>query len=375
MFRTLILSAWTLLHLYVLWRASSAPPVGRLVPRRLLAAVGAAVWASYLVLRLADLPREAPPWSWMDLAALHWLVVLFLTAIPLLAVDLLTLGGFLLRRRLPLLRGLALLAGLLLSLTALLQGLRPPAVVSHQVELAGLPAGLDGTVLVALSDLHLGPERGERWLRARVAQVQAQGPDLVVLLGDTFEGHGEADGEPAAAFRLLRPRLGTWAVTGNHEFHGGESTRLLEEAGIRILRDTWVPLARGLVLAGVDDLTRRRGGRDGAAVERALTGRPPGATILLSHAPLQAERAAAAGAGLMLSGHTHGGQIWPFGYLVGLSYPLVAGRATVAGMPAIVSRGTGSWGPRMRLWRRGEILRITLRSPAAPGATPAAPPP
>ncbi|MBP7297444.1 MAG: metallophosphoesterase, partial [Acidobacteria bacterium] len=88
--------------------------------------------------------------------------------------------------------------------------------------------------------------------------------------------------------------------------------------------------------------------------------RPPGATILLSHTPWEAERAASAGVGLMLSGHTHGGQIWPFGEIVRTAYPLLAGEYIVDGMTVIVSRGAGTWGPRMRLWHSGEILRITL---------------
>ena len=84
-------------------------------------------------------------------------------------------------------------------------------------------------------------------------------------------------------------------------------------------------------------------------------------TIFVSHTPWQADRAARQGVGLMLSGHTHNGQIWPFTYIVGLRYPLLAGRYNVGGMPVIVCRGTGTWGPRMRLWSRGEILRIVLR--------------
>ena len=99
----------------------------------------------------------------------------------------------------------------------------------------------------------------------------------------------------------------------------------------------------------------------GDPIAQALEGRPPGATILLSHTPWQAERIAGAGVGLMLSGHTHGGQIWPFGYLVRSRYPLLEGRYEVDRMPVLVSRGTGTWGPRMRLWRAGEILRVTLR--------------
>ncbi len=86
--------------------------------------------------------------------------------------------------------------------------------------------------------------------------------------------------------------------------------------------------------------------------------------ILMSHSPLEAVRASEAGVDLMLSGHTHGGQIWPFNYLVRLNNPFVAGRYQVGGTAVIVSRGTGTWGPRMRLWRRGEILKIVLRSSA-----------
>jgi hypothetical protein len=113
----------------------------------------------------------------------------------------------------------------------------------------------------------------------------------------------------------------------------------------------------------VDDLTSRR--RRPAAedpVGAALAGRPPGATVLLSHSPLELERAAAAGAELVLCGHTHAGQIWPFGYLVRLSYPRFAGRYEVGGATVIVGRGTGTWGPRMRLWQRGEILKVVLRT-------------
>ncbi len=124
----------------------------------------------------------------------------------------------------------------------------------------------------------------------------------------------------------------------------------------------------GLVLAGVDDLTaRRQMAENGDPVRRALEGRPAGATLFLSHTPWQAERAAAAGAGLMVSGHTHAGQIWPFGWLVRLRYRLLEGRYEVGGMAVVVCRGTGTWGPRMRLWRPGEIVRITLKAPRREG--------
>jgi uncharacterized protein len=112
----------------------------------------------------------------------------------------------------------------------------------------------------------------------------------------------------------------------------------------------------------VDDLTaRRQFGESDDPVERALAGRPPGATVFLCHSPWEAERAAEHGVDLMLSGHTHNGQIWPFTYLVRLMYPYVTGRFAVNSMTLIVSRGTGFWGPPMRLFLPAEIVVVTLQ--------------
>lgn len=138
-----------------------------------------------------------------------------------------------------------------------------------------------------------------------------------------------------------------------------------EHNGVHVLHDSWAEVRPGLILAGIDDLTsRRRRNQTGDFIQKALQGRPAGAaTIFVSHTPWEAETVARAGAGLMLSGHTHEGQIWPFGYLVRFTHPFLAGAYEPNGMPIIVCRGTGTWGPRMRLWRRGEIARITLRAP------------
>ena len=134
------------------------------------------------------------------------------------------------------------------------------------------------------------------------------------------------------------------------------------EANIQLLRNRWVEIRPGFVLAGVDDLTTgRRNDQGGDPLAQALAGRPPGATVLLSHTPWQIEKVANTGVGLMLCGHTHGGQIWPFSYLVQYFYPFLEGQYEVGGMKVIVCRGTGTWGPRMRLWRPSEILRVTLR--------------
>jgi predicted MPP superfamily phosphohydrolase len=265
-------------------------------------------------------------------------------------------------------RGAAIVIGAVLSVIALVQGTRQPVVQNFEVQLAGLPPKLDGTVIVGLSDLHLGPLRNERWLRASVAQVQAEQPDIIVLLGDIFEGHGRPAKDLVAGLQGLKAPMGVWAVLGNHEFHGQDDgiVPLFREAGITVLRNERAMVRPGLVLAGVDDLTsNHRSGSNIDLITGTLIAQSSGATVLLSHTPWNADRAAKAGAGLMLCDHTHGGQIWPFGYLVKSVYPLLAGRYDVDGMTVIVSRGAGTWGPPMRLWKPGEIIRVTLRANVA----------
>jgi len=362
---TMLVTVGTLLQAYVFWRAASVPAIRRWVPRWALVALGVALWASLFLSFGLGHGGTGPLARMLELFGMTWLAVLFLAFVALLVTDVITGFGSRMPQRAPVLRGWALVAAGVLSVIALVQGLRPPVVRDYEVRLAGLPANLDGTVLVALSDLHLGSLLGERWLAARMAQVQTLRPDIVVLLGDLLEGHGQAEGDLLADFRRLAAPLGVWAVTGNHESHGGRSSsaRLLEDTGFPVLHDRWAEVRPGLVLAGVDDLTsRQRAHLGGDPIRQALAGRPPGATILLSHTPWEAEKAAAAGVGLMLSGHTHGGQIWPFDYLTRVFYPLLGGRYEVDGMPVIVCRGTGTWGPRMRLWRPSEILRVTLKA-------------
>jgi predicted MPP superfamily phosphohydrolase len=301
----------------------------------------------------------------LQLAGMTWMGMLLLIAISLFAVDLVTGFGFFLPRLAPSLRGAALICGLVLSLIAMAQGTRAPVVRNQDVELSGLPANLDGMVIVGLSDLHIGATLDGKWLEQRIAQVLAERPDMVVLLGDIFEGHGEPSNELTAGLKGLTAPMGVWAVLGNHEFHGRENgiVQIFRNAGIIVLRNERTTIRAGLILAGVDDLTSNyRSGLKSDLVTKSLVSPPMGATILLSHTPWNADRAAKAGAGLMLCGHTHGGQIWPFGYLVRLFYPLLEGRYDVDGMTVIVSRGAGTWGPRMRLWQPGEIIRITLKA-------------
>jgi predicted MPP superfamily phosphohydrolase len=365
MFGTILLSICTLMHSYVSWRSYSIPFVKQHVPLKIFIPLSLLLWIVLVLGRIYG-HRETGTLAYiLEILGMNWMAILFLTFLPILLIDIVTLFGFVMPSLSASLRGLALIAGLTLSAIALFQGMRPPVVQEYEVRLSGLPVEFDGTTVVALSDLHLGSLIGAGWLDARITQVEKQKPDMVVMLGDIFEGHGPPKDKLITIFHRLKPPLGVWAVAGNHEFHGRNNTgvRSMEDAGFRVLRNRWAQVQPGLVLAGVDDLTsRHRSGIKADFLSQALKDLPSGVSILLSHTPWEAEKAAGAGVDLMLSGHTHGGQIWPFDYLVRLAYPLLEGRYDVNGMPVIVMRGTGTWGPRMRLWNPGEILKVTLRS-------------
>jgi predicted MPP superfamily phosphohydrolase len=364
-FGTILISVVTLMQLYVLWRVWSLPLVQRHISGRGYLSLGLLLWALFLIGRNYGHHGQGPIAFWSELFAMNWLGALLLLTVSFLAVDALTLFGLLLRRHLPRLRGLGLTAGAVLTAAALVQGNRPPVIQDYEVRIADLPTGLEGTRIAILSDMHLGTLLGREWLKARIDQTLALKPDMVLLLGDIFEGHGTPDRELLPELRRLAAPMGTWAILGNHEFHGDTdaTAAFMQEAGFRLLRNHWTAPHPGLVLAGVENPTFSRiEDKDGDAITKVVDGRPDGALILLTHAPRHYASAASAGVDLMLSGHTHGGQIWPFGYLVAKVFPIYAGRHEVGDMNLIISRGTGSWGPRMRLWRPAEILHITLHS-------------
>ena len=365
MFGTILTSIVTIFHLYVFWRVITLTRLTRRISSGQVVLAGLVMWGLFMVGRLYGHDNPGLLAGVLEHLSMNWMAALFLTAVCFLVVDLVTGFGWLWPRQVARLRGLGLATGLLLSVIALVQGMRPPVITDYEVTLPGLSGQLDGAVIVAVSDLHLGSRLDANWLMKRVEQIESAQPDLIVLLGDIFEGHSDPSLELSAALSRLKAPLGVWAVLGNHEFHrGGESQAdVFTQNGFTVLRNRWTGIDHGLVLAGVDDLTNgQRNGQGHELLQRALAGKPAGPIILLSHSPLYANLAAEAGVGLMLSGHTHGGQIWPFNYLVQQRYPLLAGRYQIEGMTTLVCRGTGTWGPRMRLWAPAEIIRITLKS-------------
>ena len=356
----------TLLHLYISWRVGSLNWFASEPAQRMVWIASLIIWLLYLAgIRYAMVPGGKLAFLF-ERMAMDWLGILFITSTVLLALDLLTGFGLWAKPWLNELRSGAFGIAILLIVIAFIQGTRPPVISRFELSLAQLPDALDGKRVVMLSDLHLGSQFGPAWLEKRVHQIETLQPDLIVLVGDIFEGHGPLDPDFKTVFERLRAPLGVYAVTGNHEFYGDTRAAIAmsQNTGIHWLRNEMREIASGLIIAGADDLSvQQMRGEQRDIMSPLLASRTDGAIILLSHSPLQVEQASAAGAGLMLSGHTHNGQIWPFTCLVKRFFPYITGAYQVGAMTLIVGRGTGLWGPRMRLWQPGEIIEVTLRSP------------
>jgi len=241
-------------------------------------------------------------------------------------------------------------------------------VVDVEIALPKLPRELDGFTIVQLSDLHVGLTIDREFVQRVVDRTNALSPDLVALTGDLVDGNVEDLRGEAAPLGQLRARHGVFAVTGNHEYYSGADPWIAEltRLGARYLRNERVSIGQGAAsfdLAGVDDYTARGDGH-GEDLAAATGGRDPSrALVLLAHQPRQVRRAARHGVDLQLSGHTHGGQIWPWHYIVKIQQGgLLAGRYEHEGTQLYVTRGCGYWGPPVRLLAPLEITRVILRS-------------
>jgi predicted MPP superfamily phosphohydrolase len=235
------------------------------------------------------------------------------------------------------------------------------------VKLERLPRALSGFRIALLSDLHLGPVLGRRFLQAVVEKTNALKPDLVAITGDVVDMPVNLLGEDVAVLRDLKSRYGTFLATGNHEFIYGVGPWMdfFRSLGIRVLDNRHVPVGEpvGFDLAGVHDYRAKVFDSDHQPdLEKALAGRDPERElVLLAHQPKQVHEAAEAGVGLQLSGHTHGGQIFPFTFLTWLSQPYICGLHRHTDRTQIyVTRGTGFWGPPMRVLAAPEITCIVL---------------
>jgi predicted MPP superfamily phosphohydrolase len=245
---------------------------------------------------------------------------------------------------------------------------RTAAVVDVDIPIANLPKPLHGFTIAQISDVHVGPTIKRPYLEAVVDAVNRLQADLVAVTGDLVDGPVQQLAPHVEPLARLASRHGTFFVTGNHEYYSGVAGWIVElrRLGLQVLLNEHVVIERGgeaLVVAGVTD----HGGHHWLEHHRsdpqaAIAGAPADAAVklLLAHQPRSAPAAAAAGFDLQLSGHTHGGQFWPWNHFVRLQQPFTAGLYRWRSLWVYVSRGTGYWGPPKRFGAPSEITRLRL---------------
>ena len=348
-----------------------------------IAALGANIPVTLLLARLLPSPFSKA------IAGLTfcWMGLFFILLCLMLGADAVRLLSFGLRRfvlaapalpaaqQLQLMRlGGSAVAALscLLAVQALRMALCGPALVRVEVQLERLPKDLSGLTIAQISDLHVAPLLGRGYVERLVAQVQAAQPSLIAITGDLVDGSVAQLRGSVAPLAALQAPHGVYFVTGNHEYYSGADAWIAElrRLGIVVLRNERVSIGhaeQSFDLAGVDDVTAHHHlAGHGSDLQKALAGRDPKRElVLLAHQPKAIFQAAQYGVGLMLSGHTHGGQIWPFGYIVRLVQPYLAGLARLGATQIYVNRGSGFWGPPMRLWHPPELTLLTLRAATA----------
>jgi len=265
------------------------------------------------------------------------------------------------------------LAVLIVGLTAygIREAMRVPRVRRVDITLPRLDPAFDGLRIAVLTDTHYGAIDRTRWSERTVAAVNGLSADVVVHVGDIADGTvTQRRGQAAPLADVLAPHR--FYVSGNHEYYSNAQAwlELMAEFGWTSLHNQHSVLTRDgarLVFAGVDDITAGSSGEDGhhADLAAALLGtRADDPVVLLAHQPSEIGKAVGAGVDLQLSGHTHGGQIWPFHYLVRLQQPGVAGLSRHGDRTQLyTSRGAGFWGPPLRVFAPSEISLLTLRSP------------
>jgi uncharacterized protein len=268
------------------------------------------------------------------------------------------------------LAGWALLAGY-----GIREARRVPRVRRVEVPLPRLGTGLDGLRVAVLTDTHFGPIERSRWSRRVVEVVNGLEPDIACHAGDLADGTVARRRAQVAPLGDVRARYGRFYITGNHEYFGTAQAWLdhMAELGWTPLHNRAELVKRDgdqLVVAGVDDATAASSGQPGhgADLAAALRELPAGTdpelpVLLLAHQPKQVGAAVDAGVDLQISGHTHGGQIWPFHYLVRLDQPVLHGLSRHGERTRLyTSRGTGFWGPPLRVFAPAEITLLTLRA-------------
>ena len=255
----------------------------------------------------------------------------------------------------------------LITLAGYVMARRVAPVVRVSVPLAGLPAELEGFTIAQISDIHVGPTIKRAFVEAIVRRVNRLEADLIAITGDLVDGSVLDLAHHTQPLADLESRHGTYFVTGNHEYYSGAHSWVheLRRLGARVLMNEHVVLdhdGAALAIAGVTDYSAHHFDASHRSDPHAAVQGAPGdaVKVLLAHQPRSAESAEKAGYHLQLSGHTHGGQFWPWNLFVRLQQPFTAGLNRLGGMWVYINRGTGYWGPPMRFGVPSEITLIRL---------------
>ena len=240
-------------------------------------------------------------------------------------------------------------------------------VKKFNVVLNGLPEIFKGFNIVQISDLHLGQMMTKQKLQQIVGQVNNLKPDLIAITGDLADGSVEKLLQEANPLKDLKAKKGVYFVTGNHEYYSGveEWTDAIKKMGIKVLNNKNIKIKKEddyFYLAGVTDHEGERfGPKHAADFEKTFSGlKKDKKKILLAHQPIAVQKASQYDTDLVLAGHTHGGQVWPFNYFVYLQQPYLKGFYDYQGTKLYVNQGTGCWGPPIRLGSKNEITQIIL---------------
>ncbi|MSQ44208.1 MAG: metallophosphoesterase [Chloroflexi bacterium] len=371
-FLAVVLSIWGALHGYAYVRLVRDP----VLPPDVAPVVVMAMAAGAVAVLLAFSRALPPPWAGrVHRIAFTWLGSIFIIDVLLLIGEVLLLamrvtGVATAFDPLDVARGRAattVLIAIAAIFTALRNGATPVPVRRVDVRPDAWPHTLDGMTIAVISDLHVAPGTSPAYVHDIVDRTNALGPDIIALCGDLVDGPVTALADAVRPLGDLRARLGTFAVTGNHEFFSDAPAwvAFLRQLGIDVLENDRRTVGTGdatFDVAGVPDFMAGRFGSDSAPrLADALDGRDMRLpVILLAHQPRQFDEAAALGVTLQVSGHTHGGQIWPFTLLLRLVDHRVAGLYRQGRSLLYVSRGVRYWGPPMRLGAPHELSLLTL---------------
>ena len=314
--------------------------------------------------------RRGDAWAfvtWLTLGFLSWLLVLTLARDVGLAVASFTLPSTELAEW-SRISAMSVIGGtILITLIGYFMARRVAPVVKVDVPVKDLPEALEGFTIAQISDIHVGPTIKRPFVEKMVARVNRLNADVIAITGDIVDGSVRELSHHTAPLAGLSARHGTYAVTGNHEYYSGAGQWVaeLERLGTHVLMNEHVVIEKdgaSLALAGVTDFSAHRfDPSQSSDPQRAVSGAPHDAVkVLLAHQPRSAAAAAKAGYDLQLSGHTHGGQFWPWNFFVRLQQPFTAGLNKLGKMWVYINRGTGYWGPPMRFGIPSEITRIRL---------------